>query len=108
MGDHLPVSPQALLGHTGAFQEPSLRYSHRSSGSPCRCNISYLEEWLKDKNLQNSLAKETLEALSQAAWLLQVKKATDSDAKEISERCTSLSAVQVLTHASRAQGPQRA
>nr|XP_020760197.1 unconventional myosin-Vc-like [Odocoileus virginianus texanus] len=60
------------------------------------CNISYLEEWLKDKNLQNNLAKETLEPLSQAAWLLQVKKTTDSDAKEIYERCTSLSAVQII------------
>ncbi|EPY86076.1 guanine nucleotide-binding protein, beta-5 subunit isoform b isoform 1-like protein [Camelus ferus] len=60
------------------------------------CNISYLEEWLQDKNLQNSLAKETLEPLSQAAWLLQVKKTTDSDAKEIYERCTSLSAVQII------------
>lgn len=65
-------------------------------GMQIRCNISYLEEWLKDKNLQNSLAKETLEPLSQAAWLLQVKKTTDSDAKEIYERCTSLSAVQII------------
>ncbi|XP_006831700.1 PREDICTED: unconventional myosin-Vc [Chrysochloris asiatica] len=65
-------------------------------GMQIRCNISFLEEWLKDKNLQNSLAKETLEPLSQAAWLLQVKKATDSDAKEIYERCTSLSAVQII------------
>ncbi|KAB1278071.1 Unconventional myosin-Vc [Camelus dromedarius] len=65
-------------------------------GMQIRCNISYLEEWLQDKNLQNSLAKETLEPLSQAAWLLQVKKTTDSDAKEIYERCTSLSAVQII------------
>ncbi|XP_050996787.1 unconventional myosin-Vc [Acomys russatus] len=65
-------------------------------GMQIRCNISFLEEWLKDKNLQNSLAKETLEPLSQAAWLLQVKKTTDSDAKEISECCTSLSAVQII------------
>lgn len=64
-------------------------------GMQIRCNISFLEEWLKDKSLQNSLAKETLEPLSQAAWLLQVKKTTDSDAKEISQCCTSLSAVQV-------------
>lgn len=65
-------------------------------GMQIRCNISFLEEWLKDKNLQNSLAKETLEPLSQAAWLLQVKKTTDSDAKEISQCCTSLSAVQII------------
>ncbi|KAM4829772.1 unconventional myosin-Vc [Thomomys bottae] len=65
-------------------------------GMQIRCNISYLEEWLKDKNLQKSIAQETLEPLSQAAWLLQVKKMTDSDAKEICERCTSLSAVQII------------
>ncbi|XP_038605941.1 unconventional myosin-Vc isoform X1 [Tachyglossus aculeatus] len=65
-------------------------------GMQIRCNISYLEEWLKDKNLQNSNVKETLEPLSQAAWLLQVKKITDSDAKEISECCTTLSAVQIV------------
>uniref|UniRef100_R4GAI5 Myosin VC n=1 Tax=Anolis carolinensis TaxID=28377 RepID=R4GAI5_ANOCA len=65
-------------------------------GMQIRCNISYLEEWLKDKNLQSSSAKETLEPLSQAAWLLQVKKTTDDDAKEIYERCTSLSAVQIV------------
>ncbi|XP_045142403.1 unconventional myosin-Vc [Echinops telfairi] len=65
-------------------------------GMQIRCNISFLEEWLKDKNLQNSLAKETLEPLSQAAWLLQVKKTTESDAQEIYEQCTSLSAVQII------------
>ncbi|NWQ97149.1 MYO5C protein, partial [Burhinus bistriatus] len=65
-------------------------------GMQIRCNISYLEEWLKDKNLQNSNAKETLEPLSQAAWLLQVKKITDDDAKEICEHCTSLSTVQIV------------
>lgn len=63
-----------------------------------RCNISYLEEWLKEKNLQSSNAKETLEPLAQAAWLLQVKKITDDDAKEICEHCTSLSTVQVMNH----------
>ncbi|NXY47309.1 MYO5C protein, partial [Ceuthmochares aereus] len=65
-------------------------------GMQIRCNISYLEEWLKDKNLQSSNAKETLEPLSQAAWLLQVKKITDDDAKEICEHCTSLSTVQII------------
>ncbi|NXH92988.1 MYO5C protein, partial [Edolisoma coerulescens] len=65
-------------------------------GMQIRCNISFLEEWLKDKNLQSSNAKETLEPLSQAAWLLQVKKITDDDAKEICEHCTSLSTVQQI------------
>ncbi|KAH0619948.1 hypothetical protein JD844_014402 [Phrynosoma platyrhinos] len=47
-------------------------------GMQIRCNISYLEEWLKDKNLQSSSAKETLEPLSQAAWLLQIVKILNS------------------------------
>ncbi|XP_053318896.1 unconventional myosin-Vc [Spea bombifrons] len=65
-------------------------------GMQIRCNISYLEEWLQGKNLQGSTAKETLEPLSQAAWLLQVKKIKDEDAKEICERCTTLSPMQIV------------
>lgn len=61
-----------------------------------RCNISYLEEWLKERNLQSSNAITTLRPLSQAAWLLQVNKSTDGDAKEIVEECTELKPVQVL------------
>uniref|UniRef100_A0A8C6YII1 Myosin VC n=1 Tax=Naja naja TaxID=35670 RepID=A0A8C6YII1_NAJNA len=65
-------------------------------GMQIRCNISYLEEWLKEKNLQSSSSKETLEPLAQAAWLLQVKKITEEDAKEISEHCTTLSTMQIV------------
>ncbi|KAM5172132.1 unconventional myosin-Vc [Mantella aurantiaca] len=65
-------------------------------GMQIRCNISYMEDWLKGKNLQGSAAKETLEPLSQAAWLLQVKKIKDEDAKEICERCSALSPVQIV------------
>ncbi|CAH2273930.1 unconventional myosin-Vc [Pelobates cultripes] len=65
-------------------------------GMQIRCNISYLEEWLQGKNLQGSTAKETLEPLSQVAWLLQVKKIKDEDAKEICERCTALSPIQIV------------
>ncbi|XP_055517073.1 unconventional myosin-Vc-like isoform X3 [Leucoraja erinacea] len=65
-------------------------------GMQIRCNISYLEEWLKDKSMQTSNAKDTLELLSQAAWLLQVNKTTDDDVKVICERCSSLSAVQIV------------
>ncbi|XP_059808758.1 unconventional myosin-Vc-like isoform X3 [Hypanus sabinus] len=65
-------------------------------GMQIRCNISYLEEWLKEKNMQSSSAKDTLESLSQAAWLLQVNKTTDDDVKEICARCSSLSSVQIV------------
>lgn len=65
-------------------------------GMQIRCNISYLEEWLKEKELQSSNAIDTLKPLSQAAWLLQVNKSTDDDAKEIAEKCTELIPVQII------------
>ncbi|XP_008287953.1 unconventional myosin-Vc [Stegastes partitus] len=65
-------------------------------GMQIRCNISYLEEWLKEKELQSSNAIDTLRPLSQAAWLLQVNKSTDDDAKEIAEKCTELNTVQIV------------
>ncbi|KAM7002580.1 unconventional myosin-Vc [Tautogolabrus adspersus] len=65
-------------------------------GMQIRCNISYLEEWLKEKELQSSNAMDTLRPLSQAAWLLQVNKSTDDDAKEVAEKCTELNTVQIV------------
>ncbi|XP_041652628.1 unconventional myosin-Vc isoform X2 [Cheilinus undulatus] len=65
-------------------------------GMQIRCNISYLEEWLKEKELQSSNAIDTLRPLSQAAWLLQVNKSTDDDAKEIADKCTELNTVQIV------------
>ncbi|XP_060770464.1 unconventional myosin-Vc isoform X2 [Neoarius graeffei] len=65
-------------------------------GMQIRCNISYLEEWLRDKGLQGYNVMETLGPLSQAAWLLQVNKTTDSDAAEIQQRCHELSPVQIV------------
>ncbi|XP_041734565.2 unconventional myosin-Vc [Coregonus clupeaformis] len=66
-------------------------------GMQIRCNISYLEEWLKEKDLlQGTSAMETLKPLSQAAWLLQVNKTTDDDAKEIIEQCSELNTVQIV------------
>ncbi|KAL7402977.1 hypothetical protein ABVT39_022805 [Epinephelus coioides] len=65
-------------------------------GMQIRCNISYLEEWLKEKQMQSSNAMDTLRPLSQAAWLLQVNKSTDDDANEITEKCTELNPVQIV------------
>jgi len=59
--------------------------------------VSQLEEWLRDKNLMNSGAKETLEPLIQAAQLLQVKKKTDEDAEAICSMCNALTTAQVIT-----------
>ncbi|KAK5867242.1 hypothetical protein PBY51_011753 [Eleginops maclovinus] len=65
-------------------------------GMQIRCNISYLEEWLKERDMQSSNAMDTLRPLSQAACLLQVNKSTDDDAKEITEICTELNPVQIV------------
>uniref|UniRef100_A0A8B9VNT7 Myosin VA n=1 Tax=Anas zonorhyncha TaxID=75864 RepID=A0A8B9VNT7_9AVES len=66
-----------------------------SKGMQIRYNVSQLEEWLRDKNLMNSGAKETLEPLIQAAQLLQVKKKTDEDAEAICSMCNALTTAQV-------------
>lgn len=60
-----------------------------------RYNVSQLEEWLREKNLMNCGAKETLEPLIQAAQLLQVKKKTDEDAEAICSMCKALSTTRV-------------
>ncbi|XP_061773266.1 unconventional myosin-Vc isoform X2 [Nerophis ophidion] len=65
-----------------------------SRGMQIRCNISYLEEWLQEKELLSSI--DTLKPLTQAAWLLQVSKTTDDDAKAIVEKCTELNTVQIV------------
>ncbi|XP_077568270.1 unconventional myosin-Vc [Stigmatopora nigra] len=65
-------------------------------GMQIRCNISFLEEWLQEKELQNCHLKDTLKPLAEAAWLLQVRKSTDEDAKAITEKCTELNTVQIV------------
>ncbi|XP_075064113.1 unconventional myosin-Va isoform X3 [Mixophyes fleayi] len=67
-----------------------------SKGMQIRYNVSQLEELLRDKNLMNSGAKETLEPLIQAAQLLQVKKKTDEDAEAICSMCNSLTTAQIV------------
>ncbi|XP_051896265.1 unconventional myosin-Va isoform X4 [Pristis pectinata] len=67
-----------------------------SKGMQIRYNVSQLEEWLRDKNLQTSGAKETLEPLIQAAQLLQVKKKTDEDAEAICSMCSALTTAQIV------------
>ncbi|XP_069737407.1 unconventional myosin-Vb-like isoform X1 [Phaenicophaeus curvirostris] len=67
-----------------------------STGLQLRFNISQLEEWLHEKNLQQSGAAETLKPLIQAAQLLQLKKKTSEDAKAICSLCTSLTTQQIV------------
>ncbi|XP_077423265.1 unconventional myosin-Vc isoform X1 [Vanacampus margaritifer] len=65
-------------------------------GMQIRCNISYLEEWLQEKDLQSCHLIDTLKPLTEAAWLLQVSKSTDDDAKAITDKCTELNTVQIV------------
>ncbi|XP_077372233.1 unconventional myosin-Vc isoform X2 [Festucalex cinctus] len=65
-------------------------------GMQIRCNISYLEEWLQEKDLQSCHLIDTLKPLTEAAWLLQVSKSTDDDAKAITDNCTELNTVQIV------------
>ncbi|XP_076143801.1 unconventional myosin-Va isoform X2 [Alosa pseudoharengus] len=67
-----------------------------SKGMQIRYNVSQLEEWLREKNLMNCGAKETLEPLIQAAQLLQVKKKTDEDAEAICSMCNALTTAQIV------------
>uniref|UniRef100_A0A672M8Z9 Unconventional myosin-Va-like n=1 Tax=Sinocyclocheilus grahami TaxID=75366 RepID=A0A672M8Z9_SINGR len=60
-----------------------------------RYNVCQLEEWLLDKDLQGSGARESLEPLIQAAQLLQIKKKSQDDAGAICTMCTALTTEQV-------------
>uniref|UniRef100_A0A8C1EXX7 Myosin VAb n=1 Tax=Cyprinus carpio carpio TaxID=630221 RepID=A0A8C1EXX7_CYPCA len=66
-----------------------------SKGLQIRYNVCQLEEWLLDKDLQGSGARESLEPLIQAAQLLQIKKKSQDDAEAICTMCTALTTEQV-------------
>ncbi|XP_078718470.1 unconventional myosin-Va-like [Lampetra fluviatilis] len=66
-----------------------------SKGMQIRYNVSQLEEWLRDRKLQDSGAKETLLPLIEAAQVLQVNKKTEQDAEAICSICTALSPAQI-------------
>uniref|UniRef100_A0A3Q4HGI0 Unconventional myosin-Va-like n=1 Tax=Neolamprologus brichardi TaxID=32507 RepID=A0A3Q4HGI0_NEOBR len=65
-------------------------------GLQIRYNVWQLEEWLAERELTDSGAKETLEPLIQAAQLLQIKKKTEADAQAICNMCTGLTTAQIV------------
>nr|XP_033490156.1 unconventional myosin-Va-like [Epinephelus lanceolatus] len=67
-----------------------------SKGLQIRYNVWQLEEWLAERGLTDSGAKETLEPLVQAAQLLQIKKKTQADALAICNMCSALTTVQIV------------
>ncbi|XP_077372230.1 unconventional myosin-Va-like [Festucalex cinctus] len=67
-----------------------------SKGLQIRYNVWQLEEWLVEREMADSGAKEMLEPLVQAAQLLQVKKKTEADAQAICNMCTGLTTAQIV------------
>uniref|UniRef100_A0A673MW94 Unconventional myosin-Va-like n=1 Tax=Sinocyclocheilus rhinocerous TaxID=307959 RepID=A0A673MW94_9TELE len=67
-----------------------------SKGLQIRYNVCQLEEWLLDKDVQGSGARESLEPLIQAAQLLQIKKKSQDDAEAICTMCTALTTEQIV------------
>ncbi|XP_051975365.1 LOW QUALITY PROTEIN: unconventional myosin-Va-like [Xyrauchen texanus] len=67
-----------------------------SKGLQIRYNVCQLEEWLLNKDLQGSGARESLEPLIQAAQLLQIKKKSQDDADAICTMCTALTTEQIV------------
>ncbi|MED6279635.1 Unconventional myosin-Va [Characodon lateralis] len=65
-------------------------------GLQIRYNVWQLEEWLAERKLTDSGAKETLDPLIQAAQLLQIKKNTEADAQAICSMCSSLTTAQIV------------
>jgi len=62
----------------------------------CRYNLSHLEQWLRDNNLQDTNVQHTLDPIIQASQLLQARK-TDADVDCICEMCSQLTPPQVST-----------
>uniref|UniRef100_A0A8C5N7T7 Unconventional myosin-Vb-like n=1 Tax=Gouania willdenowi TaxID=441366 RepID=A0A8C5N7T7_GOUWI len=67
-----------------------------SRGLQIGYNVSLLEEWIRNRNLQAGGAVAPMEPLIQAAKLLQVGKKSDGDARAIVETCTALSSQQIV------------
>ncbi|XP_066523254.1 unconventional myosin-Va [Hoplias malabaricus] len=67
-----------------------------SKGLQIRYNVSQLEEWLMDKEIQSGVVREMMEPLIQATKLLQVNKKSKEDAEAIATMCTALTAAQIL------------
>ncbi|XP_072528418.1 unconventional myosin-Va isoform X2 [Salminus brasiliensis] len=67
-----------------------------NKGLQIRYNVSQLEEWLMDKDIQGGGVREMLEPLIQATKLLQVNKKSKEDAEAIATMCTALTAAQIV------------
>lgn len=67
---------------------------HWSKGTQIRYNLSHLENWTRDKRLDEQAVLNTLKPIIEAAHLLQARK-TDEDVDSVCEMCSNLSAQQI-------------
>ncbi|KOC66517.1 Unconventional myosin-Va [Habropoda laboriosa] len=66
---------------------------HWAKGMQIRYNLSHLEQWGRDRNLE--AASKVLQPIVQAAHLLQARK-TDEDVNSVCEMCNKLTANQIV------------
>ncbi|CAK9812577.1 Unconventional myosin-Va [Anthophora plagiata] len=66
---------------------------HWAKGMQIRYNLSHLEQWARDRNLE--AASKVLQPIVQAAHLLQARK-TDEDVNSVCEMCNKLTANQIV------------
>jgi myosin-5 len=76
---------------------------HWSKGIQIRCNISRLEQWLRDQDIhgQDTMSAcivDTLQPIIQAAWLLHLLQARESDdaVSHICTMCSRLTSAQII------------
>ncbi|KAL3288840.1 hypothetical protein HHI36_003287 [Cryptolaemus montrouzieri] len=67
---------------------------HWSKGIEIRHNLSQIEMWIKDKNLDESCI-EVLQPIIQAALLLQARKEDEKDVINICDMCDALTGLQI-------------
>ncbi|XP_030764817.1 unconventional myosin-Va isoform X2 [Sitophilus oryzae] len=69
---------------------------HWSKGCQIRHNLSHLEMWTRDRNLDDAPIQATLQPIIQAAQLLQARKTdTDEDVEKLCEMCHALTPLQI-------------
>lgn len=96
--EHRPadqVRPSPTRERVSVRAAATVGQAEGSAVSGFRYNTWQLQDWLIERQLADCGAKDALEALKQAALLLQVNKKTEADAASIGGLCTAISPTQV-------------
>ncbi|KAL1513922.1 hypothetical protein ABEB36_003260 [Hypothenemus hampei] len=69
---------------------------HWAKGCQIRHNLSHLEMWIRDRNLDEGPIQDTVQPIIQAAQLLQARKTdTEEDVSSLCDMCNALSPLQI-------------